>query len=83
MQENPDCSGVAQDALVLGPSGHVKPDPTVPAQPAQSTDSTIHSDSTQGCVKPRSQCLALEPQLSRSKGSLRWWQHKLRLLISV
>ena len=35
MQENhSDCSGVAQHALVLGPSGHVQPDPTESAQSA-------------------------------------------------
>ena len=33
MQENnSDCSGVAQHALVLGSSGHVHPNPTVPAR---------------------------------------------------
>ena len=34
MQENnSDCSGVAQHALVLGSSGHVHPNPTDPAHP--------------------------------------------------
>ena len=34
MQENnSDCSGVAQQALVLGSSDHVQPNPTDPAQP--------------------------------------------------
>ena len=52
MQENhSDCSRVAQHALVLGPSGHVQPNPIVPAQPA---DSTIQSDSSQESVKPES-----------------------------
>ena len=32
-QNNSDCTGLAQHALVLGPSGHVQPDPTVPTQP--------------------------------------------------
>ena len=40
MQENhSDCSGVAQNALVLGSSGHVQPNPTEPAQSAQPVDS--------------------------------------------
>ena len=44
-QENySNCSRVAQDALVLGPSGHVKPEPFMPAQPV---DSTIQSDPSQ------------------------------------
>ena len=34
LQENrSDCSRVAQHALVLGSSDHVKPDPSAPAQP--------------------------------------------------
>ena len=40
MQENQsDCSGVAQHALVLGSSGHVQPNRTEPAQSAQPVDS--------------------------------------------
>ena len=42
VQENhSDCSGVAQHALVLGPSGHVQSGPTEPAQPAQSVDASL------------------------------------------
>ena len=51
-QDHTDCTGVAQHALVLGPSGHVQSDPTVPAQSAQSGDSTIQPDPTQESVKP-------------------------------
>ena len=48
LQENhPACSRVAQHSLVLGPGG--KPNPTVLAQPA---DSTLQSNSTQESVKP-------------------------------
>ena len=66
MQENhSDCCRVAQHALVLGSSGHVKPDPIVPAQPAQCTHSGIQSASTQESVKPRSTCLA--PRASEIK----------------
>ena len=51
VQENhSDCSRVTQHALVLGSSGHVEPDPSVPAKPAQSADSPIQSDSTQESV---------------------------------
>ena len=36
MQENhPDCPGVAQHSLVLGPSGHVQPNSPELAQSAQ------------------------------------------------
>ena len=40
-QNNSDCTGLAQHALVLGPSGHVQSDPTVPTQPAQSGNSAF------------------------------------------
>ena len=49
---------VAQHALVLGPSGHVQSDPTVPAQSAQSGDSTFQPDPAQESVKPEPTCLA-------------------------
>ena len=58
MQENhSDCSRVTQHALVWGFSGHIKPDPLVPAQPAQLAHTTIQSDSSQESVKPKSTCL--------------------------
>ena len=34
-KNNSDCSGVAQHALVLGPSDHVQSDPTEPTLLAQ------------------------------------------------
>ena len=71
MQEsNPECSRVAQHALVLGSSGYVRPNPIVPAQ---SADSILQSDSTQESVKPKIPCLA-------PRSSLRQWQYKLRSL---
>ena len=46
-QNNSDCSRVAQHALILGPSGHVQPDPIVPAQ---SFDSAVQPGA--GFTKP-------------------------------
>ena len=40
-QNHSDYSRVATHALVLGPGGHVQPDPIVPAQPVQFVDSAI------------------------------------------
>ena len=78
MQENhPHHSRVAQHALDLGSGFYAKPNPTVPAQ---FTDSTLQSDSTQESVKPKSPAWLLGPQLSRSKTSLRQWQHELKRL---
>ena len=78
MQENhSDCSWVAQHALVLGSSGHVKPDRIVPAKPAHSA---IKSGSTHVSVKLQSICLAPIASAIKETASLRQWQHELRLL---
>ena len=50
-----DCPGVAQHALVLGPSGHVQ---SGPPQPAQSANTTLQSDPSQKSDKSKSSCLA-------------------------
>ena len=81
--DHTDWTRVAQHALVLGPSGHVEPNPTVPAQSAQSGDSfaipfnqTLHRNLSNLNLH----AWLLEPQQSRSRGSLMQWQHKFRLL---
>ena len=48
------CSGEAQHALVLGSSSYAKPDPHVPAKPAQSAN----FQSTQEAAEPKSLCMA-------------------------
>ena len=59
MQENhSDCSRVTQHALVLGPSGHIESDPTVPTQPAESVNSALQSDSSHESDKPKPTCVA-------------------------
>ena len=59
MQQNHSgCTGVAQHALFLGSSDHVKSDPTVSAQSAQSGDSSIQPDPAQEPVKPEPTGLA-------------------------
>ena len=59
LQENhSDCSGVAQHALVLGPSDHVQSDPTESALLAQPVNTTVQSDSSQKSDKPKSPCMA-------------------------
>ena len=56
MQQNhSDCSGVAQHALVLGPSDHVQSDPI---KPAQSVDKALQSDPSQKSDKPKSPRMA-------------------------
>ena len=69
MQENhSDCPRVAQHALVLGPSGHVQPDPTKSAQPAQPVNTTIKSDPSQKSDKPKSPCMAPRATAIKEQG---------------
>ena len=66
MQENhSDCPRVAQHALVLGPSGHVQPDLTKPAQPV---NTTIQSDPSQKSDKPKSPCMAPRATAIKEQG---------------
>ena len=69
MQKNRSvCPGVAEHALVLGPSDHVQPNPTVPAQPAQSFDSALQPDHSQKSGKPKSPCMALRASAIKEQG---------------
>ena len=64
-QDHTDCIRVAQHALVLGPSGHVQSDPTVPPQ---SGDSGIQPDPAQESVKPEPTCLAPRATVIKEQG---------------
>ena len=81
-QNDTDCSRVAQNALVLGSSGHVQSDPTVPAQSTQSGDLSQPFNQTlhRNLSNLNLHAWLLKPQQSRSRASLRQWQSKLRLL---
>ena len=66
MQENhSDCSSMAQHALVLGPSGHVEIDPTVPAQ---SANTVLPLDSSQESDKPKSTCMTPRASAIKEQG---------------
>ena len=55
MQDNhSNCPRMAQHALVLGSSGHVKLGPSGPAQSAQPAKTALQSDSSQESSKPKS-----------------------------
>ena len=56
---------MAQLALVLEPSGHVQPNPILPAQPA---DSTIQSEFSQESAKPESPSLAPRSSATKEQG---------------
>ena len=69
MQENhSNCSRVAQHALVLGSSDHVKSDPIVPAPSAQPAHSAMQSDSTQESVKHKSTSMAPRASAIKEQG---------------
>ena len=66
MQENhSDCSGVAQHALVLGPSGHVQSDPI---ESAQSVDTALQSDPSQKSDKSKSPRMAPRASAIKEQG---------------
>ena len=66
MQQNhTDSTGLAQHALVLGSSGNVESDPTVPAQPGVSA---IQPDPAQEPVKPEPTCLAPRATAIKEQG---------------
>ena len=65
---NPDCTGVPQDALVLGPGGNVQPDPTVSAQHSQLGVSTIQPGPSQEPGKSEPTCLAPRASAIKEQG---------------
>ena len=69
VQENhPDCSGVAQHALVLGSSDHVQSGPYQSAHSAQSVDTTLQSDPSQKSGKSESPCMAPRATTIKEQG---------------
>ena len=69
MQENhSDCSGVAQNALFLGSSGHVQPNPTEPAQSAQPVNTSLQSDPSQKSDKSKCPCMAPRASAIKERG---------------
>ena len=73
---HPDCSRVAQHALVLGPGQHVSSHSPLASSGGEFDNSTIQSVSSQG--PPQS--WLLEPLPSSKQVSLQKWQQELRLL---
>ena len=79
-QDDTDYTRVAQHALVLGSSGHVQSDLSVPAKPAQSGYSAFNQTLHRTLSNLNLHAWLQEPQLSRSRASLRQWQYELKLL---
>ena len=81
MQKNhSDCSGVAQHALVLGPSDHVRSDPTEPAFLPNLLTQSFNEIPHRNLTNLNLHAWLLEPHQSRSRASLKQWQQEWRLL---
>ena len=83
LENHPDCSGVAQHALVLGPGDHVQSGPlsllNLPNLLTQPFNQIPHRNLTNLNLH----AWLLEPHQSRSRASLKQWQQELRLLNEV
>ena len=66
---NPDCTGVAQHALVLGSGGHVQSDSTVSAQHTQLGVSAIQPGPSQEPSKSEPTCLAPRASTIKQQGT--------------
>ena len=67
-QNNSDCSRVAQHALVLGPGGNVKPDPTVSALHTKPSVSALQPGPSQEPVESEPTCLAARASAIKEQG---------------
>ena len=67
-QNNSDCSRVAQHALVLGPGGNVKPDPTVSALHTKPSVSALQPGLSQEPVESEPTCLAPRASAIKEQG---------------
>ena len=68
LQGNPDCPGMAQHALVLGPSGAICEGSSLSSTPPRSSDPTVQQGTSQGSDKPKSPCLAPRAQTIKEQG---------------
>ena len=67
-QNNPDCPRLAQHALVLGCSGNVQPNPTVPAQHTKLGVSAFQSGPSEEPLESEPTCLAPRASAIKEQG---------------
>ena len=67
-EDHSDHFRVAQHVLVLGSCGHVQPNPTESAQPAQPTDTALQSDPSQKSGKSISLCMTPRASAIKEQG---------------
>ena len=67
-ETHPDCSGVAQHALVLGSGSHVQSSTTQSSKPAQSIDAALQSVPSQKSDKFKPSCVAPRATAIKEQG---------------
>ena len=82
-ESDPNSSGLAQHAMVLGPGGTVVSDSSLPTQSSRPSDTAIQQGTSQDLTNLNLHAWLLEPRQSRSRVSLAQWRHELRLLKEV
>ena len=80
LQDDPDCSGMAQHALVLGPSHSVNSGFLQTSATKGSCATALQRGSTQESQQSKSACLAPRASVIQELDSLMKWQQELRLL---
>ena len=80
LQNDSDCTGVAQHALVLGPGQSVGADSTHAPTAVGSCDTAFQWASSRRSQEPESTCVAPRASVIQNKDSLKKWQQELRLL---
>ena len=67
-ESDPNSSGLAQHAMVLGSGGTVVPDPSLPTQSSRPSDTAIQQGSSQGSDQPKSSRLAPRAEAIKEQG---------------
>ena len=82
-ESDPNSSGLAQHAMVLGPGGTVVSDPSLPTQSFQVVTQPFNKARHRNLTNLNLHAWLLEPRQSRNRVSLAQWRHGLRLLKEV
>ena len=67
-ESDPNSSGLAQHAMVLGSGGSVIPDPPLPTQSSRPSDPAIQQGSSQGSDQPKPSRMALRAEAIKEQG---------------
>ena len=67
-ESDPNSSGLAQHAVVLGSGGAVVPDSPLPTQSSQPSDPAIQQGSSEGSDQPKPSCMAPRAEVIKEQG---------------